>query len=235
METPAPVLLLTRPRAQSEEFAADIHREFGDAFTTLIAPVLRIVAEDVSIELDSYRFLVASSANAISACGSALQGALLPIFCVGARTAEAARSLGLNVAGVAPTGEELSRLVSERGVHGPALFLRGRHVAVDLADRLKSLGIETDSRVVYRQEALELTPEARSALAGDAPVVLPVFSPRSARLLSEQIGAPRAPLRVVAISRNAAEAWGSGQHPVSIAETPDRPGMLAAIAAFLRR
>ena len=39
--------------------------------------------------------------------------------------------------------------------------------------------------IVYDQQAVPLTNEAGALLAGTAPVILPLFSPRSARLVAD--------------------------------------------------
>lgn len=71
--------------------------------------------------------------------------------------------------------------------------------------------------VVYDQLSQPLSDAARQALAGMAPVILPLFSPRSARILSEQVTQARAPLWLVPISPAAAARWQAGQARMLVA------------------
>ena len=89
--------------------------------------------------------------------------------------------------------------------------------------------------VVYDQLSQPLSDAARQALAGMAPVILPLFSPRSARILSEQVTQARAPLWLVPISPAAAARWQAGQARMLVADTPDAGGILRAIGALSKR
>ena len=89
--------------------------------------------------------------------------------------------------------------------------------------------------VVYDQLPQPLNEPALKALAGRAPVILPLFSPRSAGLLSEQAMDARAPLWLVPISPAAAARWQAGQARMLVADTPDAGGILRAIGALSKR
>ena len=72
--------------------------------------------------------------------------------------------------------------------------------------------------------------EAKALLAGSDPVIVPLFSPRSAELLFQSI-TPMAPLRIAAISANTAEKVPADLcESLLIAERPDGPAMLAVLA-----
>ena len=66
---------------------------------------------------------------------------------------------------------------------GPCLYCRGVHVSTDLAAALQAKGCVTDEAVVYNQRSRPLTNAARQILTGRQPVVLPLFSARSALLV----------------------------------------------------
>jgi uroporphyrinogen-III synthase len=57
--------------------------------------------------------------------------------------------------------------------------------------------------IVYRQRAELLSAEADALLQGDEPVILPLMSARSSRLLFNQVQ-PTAPMFMAAISENVA-------------------------------
>jgi uroporphyrinogen-III synthase len=89
--------------------------------------------------------------------------------------------------------------------------------------------VTCEDRIVYEKVPRDLTPPARAALMGRAPVVLPLFSPETARILSQQ-GPFSAPRVVVAMSGAVAEAARPlGADRVAVAETPDLAGMVRGI------
>ena len=211
---PRPLLLLTRPEAESRSVAARIGAE------AIIAPVLRIVpvAHDGAV-LQRAPGLVFTSAQAVGAAGP---GRGRPAICVGERTAEAARQAGFAVTVGQGTADSLAPLIAASGV--PLIHPHGRH----LAQRLPVPGM-----VVYDQQPLALTPRARAALMGGRALVVPVYSPRSSRLLSVMAQGARAPIRLVAISDRADAAWTAPADRRVVADAPSGQAMDAAIRRML--
>ena len=217
-----PVLLLTRPEPASRRFAAEA-APLG--LPVVIAPVLRIapVAHDAA-RLAQARGLVFTSAHAVPAAvaaGAAGQGR--PAICVGPATAQAARAAGFDV--TEGPGDAARMLPLLAGLGEGWLHPHGAHIAKHLP---------VPGMVVYDQLPQALTDAARLALAGDAPVIVPLFSPRSARLLADQIGAAGAPLWLVPISPAAAAEWHGPAARIAMAAAPDAAGMLHAIASLLQ-
>ena len=99
--------------------------------------------------------------------------------------------------------------------------------------RLQAAGLRATGAVIYDQRPCPLTDAARSLLDGQGPVLVPLFSPRTAALFAET--APhRAALWVAALSPAVASALGN--LPVArlaTASRPDAAAMLAAIAALI--
>ncbi|WP_323716842.1 uroporphyrinogen-III synthase [Paracoccus aminovorans] len=212
-----PLLLLTRPEPASRRFAAAL-APLG--LRVLIAPVLEIVpvAHDAA-RLEGARGLVFTSIHAVPSAGP---GRGRPAICVGPATADAARAAGFRV--TEGPGDAARMLPLLDGLGQGWLHPHGAHVA-------KTLPVP--GMVVYDQLRHPLTAEALAALAGEAPVILPLFSPRSARLLSEQAGQARAPLWLAAISAAARAAWDAPAARAAVAPTPDAPGVLAAVISLL--
>ncbi|MDZ7905509.1 MAG: hypothetical protein U5N55_06855 [Cypionkella sp.] len=80
---------------------------------------------------------------------------------------------------------------------------------------------------VYTQDVIDLTAQARELLAATNPIILPVFSPRSAQVLSHQVQGARAPLWLAAISDASLalapctiRSWQIGQMPPRCATPP---------------
>lgn len=221
-----PTLVLTRPEAQSRDIAARL----GAGLRVIISPVMRIAASGECPNVSPFAGVVLTSANAVPFSPD-LRGK--PVWCVGEKTADAARAAGAVVRLVARDADDL---VAQVQAEGPILHLRGEHARGRIAERLTSAGIETEEAVVYRQEALPLSDEALAVIAGDGPVVLPVYSPRSAKLVGRQIGRLGARVAVIAISAAAAEAWlAETGVPAQVVPEPNGRAMLSAIRAALRR
>lgn len=221
--TAAPILVLTRPEAQSRALAAEI----GDAAEVIVAPIMEIVCAGAFPDPAPFAGVILTSANAVR-CGPVLTG--LRAHCVGARTAAAARAAGAEVATVARDADDLIDLIKGPG---PFLHLRGEHARGDVARRLTEAGVRTEDTVVYAQKALPLTEAARRVIEGDAPVVLPLFSPRSARLVGATVR-PGPRLRAIALSPAVARAWTEATgHTAETCATPTGDAMRAQIVAGL--
>ncbi|AZY94954.1 uroporphyrinogen-III synthase [Paracoccus sp. S4493] len=211
---PRPILLMTRPGDDSERTAARIGAD------VIVAPILQIVPVDHDgAALARAPGLVFTSAHAVASAGP---GRGRPAICVGERTGQVARDAGFAVIQGAGTADSLVPLIAASPV--PLVHPHGRH----LAQRLAVPGI-----VVYDQRPQPLTARARAALMGARPVVVPVYSPRSARLLAGMAAGARAPLWLVAISDAAAAAWTAPAARRAVADQPSGRAMDAAIRAML--
>ncbi len=206
-----PVLLLTRPLADSQRFAAMLPE-----WRAVISPILRIVPVDHDgAALHEAPGLVFTSAHAVASAGPG-RGRLA--ICVGRHTAQAAQAAGFAVQAGNGFAESLLPLIRDAGV--PLIHPHGRHLARELP---------VPGMVVYDQQAQPLTDQARALLAGNAPVVLPLFSPRSARLAADAARGASAPLWPVAISGAAWAAWDGPAAGHAVADRPDAASMVAAI------
>lgn len=174
-------------------------------------------------DLSVFRTIVITSKNGVVSVGSKLAGAR--VRTVGRGTAESARELG---AEAEMLGEDSAGFLGNaRDLDGPLLVVRGVHTRGDLAGRLREMGHAVEEATLYDQVDVPLTDVAETLLSGDGRVVAPVFSPRSAALLSARPIA--APVTVIAISGATAEAW-RGPGNVRVAERPDAEAMCQAVA-----
>src|SRR3569833_2173649 len=143
-------IAITRPEPNGERSAKALRAQGHDV---LLAPLMRI--ETAAADLaGQWSAVVVTSANAPAAlAGDALRALLaLPVFAVGARSADAARTAGFR--DVTSADGDVHRLVSlvverHRG-SAPLLYLAGEHRAADFVGVLAQHGIEARTRVVYR-------------------------------------------------------------------------------------
>jgi uroporphyrinogen-III synthase len=222
-----PTLLLTRPEAQSRRFAADFRARFAADWPVVIAPLtgLRMLAPP-PLPGDATD-LIFTSETAVAAARDLPLGRL-PAWCVGGRTAAAARAAGFPATQGPGDGRDLVAFIAQRRPQGRFLHLRGRDAAVDVAGLLAARGIACGEAVLYEQVSTPPTPEAAALLAGSAPVLVPLFSANGARALAALT--PRAPLFLVAMSPAVAAACPPGAAGLEIAERPESGAMLDALA-----
>ncbi|MDP1669082.1 uroporphyrinogen-III synthase [Phaeovulum sp.] len=227
-----PTLLLTRPIAQSRRFAAAFAARFGEDWPVLIAPMQQIVA--LAPAVPQAREVIFTSENAVVPLQALSPAAGRRAWCVGARTAAAAAQTGF--APVAGPGDAaaLAKAILAARPTGPLLLARGAHQAFDIAAKLNAAGIETFSAQVYAQEARPLSAGGLALLAGMTPVLVPLFSPRSARLFAEAAANAGAPLRIAAISPATARVCVKlGSAMVETAAQPEAESMLDALARLM--
>lgn len=232
-----PCLVLTRPQASCDAFAA-MARAAGWRGDIMISPLLDIAFSPPSADaLQQARVLIFTSQHAVAALAQASTARHWPVWAVGPRTAQAARDHGFKQ--VHQAGGDAKALLSELAaaqVAGPFLHLRGEHVVADITASLQALGQVAEECVVYSQNARSLSPQVCVRIAQGGDLVLPVFSPRSAALLVAELGALEPDdtrrIHLVAISRAAAKAATAlPAFRTEIAPTPDAQGMLAALSA----
>lgn len=230
-------VLITRPHPQGVRFAAQLAAAFGKTVAPVISPL--IAPEYLWPTLPAGPFgalILTSETGARAAAGLRERGGALPdhAFCVGDQTAQVAQALGFQTTSAAGDAVALVTLLSGAGQHAPFLHLHGREVTGDIAGTLRVQGIAAQALAVYAQAEIALTDEALALLAAPAPVCVPLFSPRSARLFVAAFGATpaKSALRVVAMS-----AAVSAEIPLGLAQAvytadhPDAASMVAAVGA----
>lgn len=202
MPDPKYNLILTRPRDRSEEFVAGLPPEVLAAVAIHYTPLLQIVHASRLPDLGAYRGVIFSSATAVRLAGS---GKGLPAFCVGERTTQEALDAGFDARMAGVDANQLIGALTRDRPASPLMHLHGKYTRGDIADRLSSAGIETKSCCVYDQVAQQLTAEARNLLGGSKPVIVPLFSPRTAQIFFEQSPRLGSGVEIIALSPAVAE------------------------------
>lgn len=245
---PVPVLL-TRPEPQARRFAAQLADRFGPGVAALITPLMRTqFLAPVWPQGRASGLILTSETGVRAAADLRRAGADLPGFawCVGERTAQAAREAGFAATAGWGDADHLVDLITRQtgpgSITDPLWHLCGVDRRGDVAGRLTRAGIPTQAIPVYRQDPQPLTVAALAVLAQPGPVIVPLFSPRSTRLFADAVGAAapavRAALWLAPISMAAAGAdpdQPAVLHParLEIAERPDASAMLDAIGRLL--
>ncbi len=232
MPDPFATLILTRPRDASERFAESLSDVLKPGVRVIISPLFEIVPLGRIPDFSGIRGVIFTSANGVRHAG---RGNGLPAYCVGPATWHAAAASGWDAQKSGATADELVDCLISTTPPVPLLHVGGVHRRGQVAERLSAAGLPTKEAIVYDQESRPLAPAALSALAGDSPVILPLFSPRTARRFAA-VAQPRAPLHLVAISAAVmAETRGLSAASRSVASDPDSQSMRNTVANLLRR
>lgn len=174
-------VLITRPQPQAEEFAKELSAQ---GFHTIIAPVLQLFPLAFEPpEMTGYDGLIFTSAAGVRIFAEKSGHRNIPVYVPGPQTAEAARSSGYKTVHDLKSGaEEIINIINGLTKNNQNfLYIRGRHVSVDLEGRLQASGRNCDSVNVYAMRPVQALPApARRALESGAIDVIPFFSTRTA-------------------------------------------------------
>ena len=228
----SPVILLSRPRAQAEAFADDLRKRFGEDLRIEISPILEIEFLSPEVTLPVVAAYVFTSRNAVlawEASGMACQGTA---YCVGNRTANAAAKIGFSAISAGGDVNALIKLIKKENIQEPLIYPRGENVKVDLKSALAKTGHSVTDCIVYRQKKVALDPLIESRLRSEKHLIIPVFSPLSAKWLSQSLVSLPSQATVVALSPDIAGAW-ERTDDISVAKYPDSSHMIAQIATIL--
>lgn len=224
------IVLVTRAEDDARRSAALLQQR---GHTSILSPILSVRALDARAPHGDFDAALGTSAHAFA---SRAHESLtrLPLHAVGARTAQAARAAGFDVAFVAEDAarlaEHLARMRASRFV-----YFAGRARKADLEQALARAGHSVSTVETYDAEpARALSHEARDALAAGALSAALHYSPRSAEIFcalvdAHDLRAAALRLRHVAISQDAAAPLRARGLTVIVAEAPKEEAMLAAL------
>lgn len=183
--------------------------------------------------------LLFTSANGVRFGARRLAERGMPVFCVGRRTAQAARAAGFGtIEHAGGDARDLARLVSARldPGGGALLHLCGRERKAELGKALRAAGFDLRETPVYEARLAACLPAGvRARLeTGDIDLVL-VYSERTARRLAELlVQGEEAVLpfaaRLGALSAAAARPLEDRFSGVIIADKPEEASLMAAMA-----
>lgn len=235
LAAPQVPVLVTRPQAEGEAFATALAARFGARVRPVVAPLIAPRYLTPPIADHNYAAVMFTSAHAVE--GARRLGIRLPslAWCVGRKTASVATAAGFQARSADRDADALAKAVLADPPNGRILYLRGVDTHHNILEMLNDSGISVDVAIVYVQEPQPLTAEALALLHSPGPVLVPLFSPRTATLF--RAGLPldtAAQLHIAAMSPAVARAVGDlPRAALTIARHPDAPAMLDAVKSLL--
>lgn len=193
-----------------------------------------------NVALPAFGALAFTSANGVRVFAQLSSRRDVPVFCVGARTAEAAREIGFaDVTSADGDVGALERLIlgSHLGALPAGRFLLhsgNEESRGDLVDRLVSRGISAGFVATFRAApAEEPGPMLAAHLSGRASFeAVLIHSSRAAKILAGLLTPDSAELNVAAISAAAAEPLRGAARRCEIAARPSEPALLKALGVL---
>lgn len=226
---------MTRAQAEGEAFAIALSARFGQRVRPVVAPLIAPRFLSPSIPERDYAAVVFTSAQAVE--GARRLAVTLPslAWCVGRKTASVASAAGFDAHSARGDADALTDAILAKPPAGRILYLRGVDTRGNLLERLDSSGICIDAAIVYAQEPQPLPPEALALLRSPAPLIVPLFSPRTGILFRNALPADsKASLHIATMSAAVAEALEDlPRAALVIADQPDTDSMLASVETLL--
>lgn len=170
-------LILTRPAGSNSGFKAGIAPQARDCVDFIHSPLLEIVPIEEAGTRSDAAHAIFTSANGVK---YAPEGNKRPAFCVGEKTTQLARSHGWDAVFAGATVTALKDYVLANRPQGEIRHYSGVFVRGNVARDLSVAGLNVTNVPLYDQRLLPFSPQALAVLEGAAPVIVPLFSPRTA-------------------------------------------------------
>jgi uroporphyrinogen-III synthase len=233
-QTQPPRILVTRSEPGASETAARL-KTLG--YAPIVEPLFAIVPLDVTLPaFDALAFTSANGARQLAVLSTRRD---IPVFCVGARTAETARDAGFtNVTSANGDVTALGDLILAQLPAGTHLLHAGNAESRgDLSGRLSAQGIAASFVALFHAEPVAAPgPELARHLGGDQAFdAVLIHSPRAGEILAGMIRAAHRPCPVAAaaISPAAAAPLAGLIQGLATASAPTEDALLSSIASLV--
>ena len=226
------ILLLTRPLDGNERFCSKIKHLLYKC-EILDSPIQKIEFLPGLSKVNKNAVLIFTSVNGLRA---AEKHNLTNnrCFVVGKNTKKIAVSFGYEVLGFSKDQVNLLKLIKSKKPTESMVHIRGKHTVGNLCASLKKSDFSCLEIIGYNQEPLKINKQNLQKIQSGRPVILPIFSSRSAKLLQSNIDLTG--FNVVAISEAVAQIlMGVDLGELVISKKPDLNGMQEATLAILKR
>lgn len=229
-------VLVTRPLPEGERTAAALRAKGHEV---MLAPLMQVRPVPAALT-GNWSAVIITSANAVRALTAAQLAPLLklPLYAVGERSADAARTAGFREVRTAQgNAEALIHLIGERYANesAPHLYLAGIDRAADIESALDGKGIKVATVEVYRTMTIGFPPELLTAIEQNKLDAVLHFSRRSAENFvtggkTAGLVASVLALRHLCLSAQVAEPLAvAGARNVAISHRPDEASLLALL------
>ena len=195
-------LIMTRPEGSNTAFEAELAPEVRTRLEFIHSPLLEIVPMGEGSDPSEAEHAIFTSANGVR---FAPEGDGRPAYCVGEKTTQLARSRGWDAVFAGATVAALKTYVQTKQPRGEMRHYSGVFVRGNVAAELSGADLTVVNIPIYDQRLLPFSAQAHAVLQGKTPVIVPLFSPRTAAHFASI--APAHPgLHIIAMSSAVAKA-----------------------------
>lgn len=223
-------LLLTRPTAGSDAFWNALAPATRQLVQPIVSPLVKIVP--LFPDINDFGAAIFTSVNGVESCP---KGDGRIAYCVGALTTKAALKAGWQAVQKGETAEQLIAELSKSNANTPLTHFAGTNTRGNIAAKLSEAGIKIGYIAVYDQAICLLTDHAIAALSSNFPLLLPLFSPRTAHSFSDQYKGT-APIHIIALSQDVADQVSDlNWETMTVPKRPTRLAMVDAVQMVTSR
>jgi uroporphyrinogen-III synthase len=222
-------LLMTRPYKAAQRFVAMLPETLTVGLQVIYSPLISVQPVGDDINLDSGEAVIFTSSNGVSATASIPDCNDRVAYCLGQRTSLKAKEAGWQALMCGKTADDLVANLLQHRPSEPLVHMRGQHSRGNIVERLTEAGLTCREKVVYDQTLLPLTVEATSALSISHDVIVPLFSPRTARQFADLCPAG-SKIHVIAMSETVAMSIKTLKYKdLQICREPEAQSMLQLV------
>lgn len=219
-----PLLLITRPRKQSEQLVDDLTDRLGRPPKFIIHPMISIKELKVNLPKKLINPLIFTSQNAVSILSkkTSQRG---EAYCVGLKVANLAKLNGFDVISISETVEKMIG----SGLPERCTYLRGEQITTDIASISTA---KIDEYILYTQVLLELKNKTKHQI--NKGCIIPVYSENMANHLVNCLSGQNDFITVVCISNKVSEPFKKhGFENIIVSPEPTSEAMIDALAIRL--
>ncbi|WP_232367677.1 uroporphyrinogen-III synthase [Tritonibacter horizontis] len=170
---------MTRPRDANTRFLGLLPEDMLSRLAVIQSPLLDIVPVADGLDLNACSAVIFTSGEGVRVASEKTN--LRPkAFCVGRRTTEYAHAAGWAADYVGAQSDDLVDWFLTNRPVGKFIHLHGECTRGKIAQRLAQSGLNCHDQVIYQQRLRNFTPEAMAAVTAQIPLIVPLFSPRTA-------------------------------------------------------
>ena len=223
-------ILMTRPKGSNQRFIDRIAPDLSKRLRVVSSPLIAIKPLGSPVRIDPEDAAVFTSGNGVL---HAPPGDGRRAYCVGEQTTGRAQQAGWDAICAGFDAAALIDTLRQIAPSQPLHHFHGVHVRVDVVAELKKLGLDATATPVYDQVLQPFSEEALQTLSEKAPVLVPLFSPRTAEHFAE-LAPSTARAIIIAMSTAVADPCGrAGFGPVYVAQEPTAQSMVNCLEKWL--
>ncbi len=225
-------VIMTRPSGSNERFVGQMPDVLQCRLQVIHSPLIEITRCDTTLALGDGDAVIFTSSNGVR---FAPDGQGRRAYCLGEATTRAAADAGWQSLFMGETARDLTKALLAQPPDVTIWHLSGVHVRANICEDLRRAGINAHRVALYDQRKTGLTDAALTVLTAATPVIVPVFSPRTAEQFAENCPQNAAP-HLIALSAAVADPLAvlPAAH-LEIAATPTAKAMIHALEKLVSR